>query len=134
MIRLDGQDGCWIRKALVLYAGNLFESTFKVQPSGMVEMLDDEPVFLNAVSGSAQYEGIWQIIPDARHNATAAKKDVNRKKAATKHVYVAPAPKATPTPVPTAVPTAVPVTPRTYVAPPAPKKKSYVGKSFDSKG
>jgi len=38
------------------------------------------------------------------------------------------------TPVATAVPTVAPVTPRAPVAPATPKKKSYVGKSFDTKG
>jgi hypothetical protein len=38
------------------------------------------------------------------------------------------------TPTATAVPTVAPATPRAPVAPAAPKKKSYVGKSFDTQG
>ena len=68
--RLEDEDGCWVRKACVLYGGHLFEARFRIQRSGMVEMLDDKPLFTDAVTGSAHYDGIWQIIPGARHNAS----------------------------------------------------------------
>jgi hypothetical protein len=54
------------------------------------------------------------------------------------HVTVRAAPKVAtppPVPVPTAAPTVAPVAPqRVYTPPAAPTRKTYVGKSFDSKG
>ena len=70
MKRLEGEDGCWVRQACVLYGGHLFEARFKIQPSGMVEMLDDKSLFADAVTGSSRFDGIWQIIPGAPHGAS----------------------------------------------------------------
>ncbi|MEM9293154.1 MAG: hypothetical protein AAGD01_15845 [Acidobacteriota bacterium] len=38
-----GPDGAYFSRATVLYGGALFEATFRVHSTGMVDMLDDEP-------------------------------------------------------------------------------------------
>ncbi|HPF79024.1 MAG TPA: hypothetical protein PLF01_06990, partial [Alphaproteobacteria bacterium] len=42
----EGKDanGNWLCDAVVYYSNALFIANFAVQPSGMIEMLDDEPI------------------------------------------------------------------------------------------
>jgi hypothetical protein len=40
----SAEAGQFVCKAVLYYANALFEAQFVIQPSGMVEMLDDEPV------------------------------------------------------------------------------------------
>ena len=71
LVRMDDDDGCQIREACVVYDGHLFKARFRIQPSGMIEMLDDDPLMSDVVAGSARYSGMWQIIPSAAHDAVS---------------------------------------------------------------
>lgn len=64
----------------------------------------------------------------------AALPALHRAPARPKRAVSTPAPVATVAPVATATATVVPSTPVVTTKPAAPKKKSYVGKSFDTKG
>lgn len=63
MTRHRSKRKTFVREATVLYGRNLFRATFRVARSGMVEMVDDDPLFENFVAEPPSYDGIWQVFP-----------------------------------------------------------------------
>lgn len=52
--------GYW-RVATVLYGGSLFTATFRIDRTGMVEMVDDTPVSQDTIADPTTYDGCWRV-------------------------------------------------------------------------
>lgn len=63
VMRCKGDD-VDVRSAAVVYGAALFRSRFKVRPSGMVEMLDDDLVEPNVLERASTYDGIWAVFEE----------------------------------------------------------------------
>lgn len=66
--RLRGSCKGYVREACVLYGRDLFMSRFRVQPIGMVEMLEDEPIIKDVIRNPHRHEGIWRL-PHSRRTS-----------------------------------------------------------------
>lgn len=53
-----------VLSAAVLHGGALFRTRFRVQPQGMVEMLDDERVAAQATAEAGTHDGIWEVFEE----------------------------------------------------------------------
>jgi len=52
------------RSAAVVYGTALFRTRFKVRPSGIVEMLDDDLVEPDVLERAGTYDGIWSVFDE----------------------------------------------------------------------
>lgn len=72
--RLRGSSAGHVREACVLYGRDLFLSRFRVQPTGVVDMLEEEPICENAISNPQIHENIWRL-PQPRRNDRRRERD-----------------------------------------------------------
>ncbi|XAL98677.1 hypothetical protein OT109_13945 [Phycisphaeraceae bacterium D3-23] len=57
----DEDEGVWVINTVTYYAHHLFRSCFKVRPTGMIEMVDDDQIAEIEHLHNIRYQGVWRM-------------------------------------------------------------------------